>query len=92
MSTSASNLANVYQSKTAIEHILDAPDTYIGPVDSDEITTWKLNDKGTMEYGNVNFIGGLYKTFDEGAVNCRDHVVRLFQKILAKREKYCSCP
>ena len=86
MSTSSSDLANVYQSKTAIEHILDAPDTYIGPVDSDEITTWKLNEKGTMEYGNVNFIGGLYKTFDEGAVNCRDHVVRLFQKILAKEK------
>ena len=77
MSTSSSDLANVYQSKTAIEHILDV-DTYIGPVDSDEITM-KLNDKGTMEYGNV-IIGGLYKTFDEGAVNCRDHVVRLFQK------------
>jgi len=48
MSTSSSDLANVYQSKTAIEHILDAPDTYIGPVDSDEITTWKLNENGTM--------------------------------------------
>jgi len=86
MSTSSSDLANVYQSKTAIEHILDAPDTYIGPVDSDEITTWKLNDDGNMEHGTVNFIGGLYKTFDEGAVNCRDHVVRLFQKILSKEK------
>ena len=86
MSTSASNLANVYQSKTAIEHILDAPDTYIGPVDSDEITTWKLKEDGNMEHGTVNFIGGLYKTFDEGAVNCRDHVVRLFQKILSKEK------
>ena len=42
MSTSSSDLANVYQSKTAIEHILDAPDTYIGPVDSDEITTLEI--------------------------------------------------
>ena len=86
MSTSSSDLANVYQSKTAIEHILDAPDTYIGPVDSDEITTWKLNEEGNMEYGKIDFIGGLYKTFDEGAVNCRDHVVRLFQKILSKEK------
>ena len=76
----------MYTSPRLLLNILDAPDTYIGPVDSDEITTWKLNDKGTMEYGNVNFIGGLYKTFDEGAVNCRDHVVRLFQKILAKEK------
>ena len=31
------NLAETYQQKTDIEHILDAPDTYIGPVDSDNI-------------------------------------------------------
>ena len=74
------NLAEIYQQKTDIEHILDAPDTYIGPVDSDNIKNWILNDENEIVNQNYNFIGGLYKLFDEGVVNCRDHVVRLQQK------------
>ena len=37
MSTSSEQLALTYQEKTDIEHILDAPDTYIGSIESDEV-------------------------------------------------------
>ena len=86
MSTSSKDLADIYQEKTDIEHILDAPDTYIGSVDSDRVGNWTINEENDMVFKNYEWIGGLYKCFDEGIVNCRDHVVRLMQKIL-KKEK-----
>ena len=30
---------------------------------------------------NITYIPGLYKLFDEGIVNCRDHVIRMKQLI-----------
>ena len=80
MSATDQKLTEIYQQKTDIEHILDAPDTYIGTVDSDTIKYWTLNDKDEISHQNYEFIGGLYKLFDEGIVNCRDHVVRLREK------------
>ena len=84
MALSSSKLAETYQQKTDIEHILDAPDTYIGSVESDRVKNWSLTNNDKMIYCNYEFIGGLYKVFDEGIVNCRDHVVRLKQKLLNK--------
>lgn len=78
--TSSQKLAETYQQKTDIEHILDAPDTYIGTVDIDTIKYWTLNEKNEISHQDYEFIGGLYKLFDEGIVNCRDHVVRLCEK------------
>ena len=43
-----------------------------------------------MEYKNYNWIAGLYKCFDEGIVNARDHAIRLIEK-LNKNKKYTSC-
>ena len=86
MSTSSKDLADIYQEKTDIEHILDAPDTYIGSVESDRAKGWTINDENKMFYRSFEWIGGLYKMFDEGIVNARDHAVRLMQKIL-KKEK-----
>ena len=83
-------LAETYQQKTDIEHILDAPDTYIGPVDSDNIKYWTLDESNNIVYQNYDFIGGLYKLFDEGIVNCRDHVVRLQQKKKNKEKNIVS--
>ena len=40
MSTSSEELALTYQEKTDIEHILDAPDTYIGSIESDEVKNY----------------------------------------------------
>ncbi len=79
-SSAEQKLAETYQQKTDIEHILDAPDTYIGPIDSDTIKYWTLNENDEITYQDYDFIGGLYKLFDEGIVNCRDHVIRLQQK------------
>jgi DNA topoisomerase II len=87
MSTSTAELALTYQEKTDIEHILDAPDTYIGSVESDTIKNWVLSAEGNMVHENYEYIGGLYKCFDEGIVNCRDHSVRLMQKIMNKEKK-----
>ena len=86
MSTKSKDLADIYQEKTDIEHILDAPDTYIGSVESDRVTNWSLSDNNQMEFKTYEYIGGLYKCYDEGIVNCRDHAVRLMQKIM-KKEK-----
>ena len=79
-STIDQKLTETYQQKTDIEHILDAPDTYIGTVDIDTTKNWTLNEKDEISHQNYEFIGGLYKLFDEGIVNCRDHVVRLCEK------------
>ena len=43
-------LAKKYQKKTDIEHILDAPDTYIGSIEPDEEENWLLNSEGRMEW------------------------------------------
>ena len=87
MSTKSAKLAETYQEKTDIEHILDAPDTYIGSVEADRVTNWLLNNENEMKHTSYEWVAGLYKTFDEGIVNCRDHFVRLQQKLLKKEKK-----
>ena len=79
------NLANEYQKKTDREHILDAPDNYIGQVDSDETKNWLLQDDDSFNYQNYSWIPGLFKCFDEGIVNARDHAVRM-----AEKQKKCK--
>ena len=74
------NLATEYQKKTDREHILDAPDTYIGQVDLDETKNWLLQDNDAFNYETYSWIPGLFKCFDEGIVNARDHAVRMAQK------------
>ena len=65
-------LALTYQEKTDIEHILDAPDTYIGSIDR-QCKKLGLDENDNIKHKEYDFIGGLYKCFDEGIVNCRDH-------------------
>ena len=86
MSTSESKLAETYQEKTDIEHILDAPDTYVGSVEKDNVNGWILDEENNMKHSSYEWIGALYKIFDEGIVNCRDHFVRLMQKLLNKEK------
>ena len=76
----ATQLGKTYQKKTDRQHILDAPDTYIGSVEETEYDTFVLEtDNGETKIikKNINIIPGLYKLFDEGIVNCRDHVARM---------------
>jgi DNA topoisomerase-2 len=78
--TSSENdiLAKQYQRKTDKQHILDNPDTYIGSVENVDADMWIYDDDTKkIILKNINYIPGLYKLFDEGIVNCRDHVLRM---------------
>lgn len=81
------DLAKQYQRKTDKEHILDNPDTYIGSVETVDASMW-VHDNATDKIilKNIEYVPGLYKLFDEGIVNCRDHVVRMINSpILDKK-------
>ena len=70
------------QQKTDKQHILDNPDTYIGSVESVDADIWIMSDEDhKIIEKNINYIPGLFKLFDEGIVNCRDHVVRMKTKV-----------
>ena len=82
MNSEDANLSNKYQQKTDKQHILDNPDTYIGAVEKIDSMQWVLNDDNSkIIEQNIELIPGLFKLFDEGIVNCRDHVVRMAQAI-----------
>lgn len=76
----STNLAQQYQRKSDKEHVLDNPDTYIGSVEHVD-TQMHVFDEATQRIilKNIEYIPGLYKLFDEGIVNCRDHVIRMLQ-------------
>ena len=87
MSTNSEELSNKYQQKTDKQHILDNPDTYIGSVEHIESDLWILNNEQTkIIEKNISYIPALFKLFDEGIVNCRDHVIRMQQAIKNKTE------
>jgi len=71
-----------YQKMTDKEHILKKPDTYIGSIEMTEASTF-VYDAATSSIVEraIHYIPGLYKLFDEGAVNSRDHFVRQEQAI-----------
>jgi len=70
------------QQKTDKQHILDNPDTYIGSVETVDSNVWIMNETNDrIIEKNITYIPGLFKLFDEGIVNCRDHVVRMQSKI-----------
>ena len=72
------NLGKKYQKKSDKEHVLDNPDTYVGSIENvvSEQYIYK-NDKIVSE--EIDFNPALFKLFDEGIVNCRDHVLRMAQ-------------
>ena len=72
------------QQKTDKQHILDNPDTYIGSVESVDTDMWIMNETNDrIIEKNITYIPGLFKLFDEGVVNCRDHVIRMDAAIKA---------
>ena len=84
----ATNLANKYQQKTDKQHILDNPDTYIGSVEDVDSMQWIINEDNTkIIEKNIRYIPGLFKLFDEGIVNCRDHVIRMLQAVQNNQEQ-----
>ena len=84
MSTNDDNNALYFdvQQKTDKQHILDNPDTYIGSVETVDTDMWimyEASDKIVEK--TIRYVPGLFKLFDEGIVNCRDHVIRMQSKV-----------
>ena len=84
---SATDVNQLYfnvEQKTDKQHILDNPDTYIGSVENVDSDLWIMNESSDkIIQKNIRYVPGLFKLFDEGIVNCRDHVVRMASKIEA---------
>jgi len=79
-STVAAELSQKYQRKTDKQHILDNPDTYIGSIENMDNEMWVYNNETErIELKTIHCNPGLYKLFDEGIVNCRDHIIRMLQ-------------
>ena len=79
-----------YQKMTDKEHILKKPDTYIGSIHPTEYIDYVCidnpdNNETTIVQKNISIIPALYKLFDEGIVNSRDHVVRQAQAVLDEK-------
>ena len=71
-----------YQKMSDKEHILKKPDTYIGSIEMAEAETFVYDSAtSSIVHRTIHYIPGLYKLFDEGAVNSRDHFVRQEQAI-----------
>ena len=80
-------LSKQYQKKTDKQHILDNPDTYIGSVENVDADMWVFDDETQkIKLKTIEYIPGLYKLFDEGIVNCRDHVIRMIQSSMIEKK------
>ena len=77
--TSEMSLESQYQKKTDKEHILDNPDTYIGSIDTSTGPMYVFKDEKIVSE-EIEYNPALFKLFDEGIVNCRDHVIRTGQR------------
>lgn len=67
----------IYKQKTLHQHILSAPDTYIGSASCSSEEMWVLDKKEEkIVLKDITFPPGLYKINDELYVNARDHSVR----------------
>lgn len=80
-------LSQQYQKKTDKQHILDNPDTYIGSVENVDAEMWVFDDQtNKIALKHIEYIPGLYKLFDEGIVNCRDHIIRMMHSPLLDKK------
>ena len=84
MNETQTNLSTKYQQKNEKQHILDNPDTYIGSIEHVDSNVWIIkedNSQVSIVEKTIKYIPGLFKLFDEGIVNCRDHFIRMQQFI-----------
>jgi len=86
--STSQQLSAKYQQKTDKQHILDNPDTYIGSIEKIDSEQWILSSSGEKIQVEtiIDYIPGLFKLFDEGIVNCRDHVIRMQQAVSSGQE------
>jgi DNA topoisomerase-2 len=67
-----------YKKYELLEHILALPDTYIGSIEPQKITSFIYDDATKkMVSEDLTYIPGLLKIFDEVIVNAIDHSMRL---------------
>ena len=66
-----------FKKKSLHQHILDLPDSYIGPVQSDLINTYVYDqNENRIVKKDVYIVLGLYKIYDEILVNSADNTIR----------------
>jgi len=82
-----SDLKMQYQIKLEIEHILAVPAMYIGTVAAVDADMWIYDDvTNRIMLRTIELIPGLYKLYDECAVNARDQILRMIHSpILDKK-------
>jgi DNA topoisomerase-2 len=80
-----SEIAKKYQQKTDKQHILDNTDTYIGSIENVDANMWVFEENAIINK-TIEYNPGLYKLFDEGIVNARDHVIRMIQSPLSDKK------
>ena len=72
------NIADKYQKKSQLEHILDIPDTYIGSIEKQDELLYIFNDdENKITKKNITYISGLQRIFEEILLNAFDQTVRL---------------
>ena len=81
------DLKTLYQIKTEIEHILAVPAMYIGPVAAVDAEMWVYDDATQrIVLRTIELIPGLYKLYDECAVNARDQILRMIHSPLLDKK------
>ena len=90
---SKEELSKKYQKKSDKQHVLDNPDTYIGSIENINCNAY-VYDEDTKKIieKQITYNPGLYKLFDEGIVNCRDHFIRMQQLISASNTEDKNYP
>ena len=72
------NVEEKYKKYELLEHILALPDTYIGSIEPQKITSYVFDETSKkMEIAELMYNPGLLKCFDEVIVNAIDHSMRL---------------
>ena len=67
-----------YSKLTHEQHVLKIPDTYIGDIETNNISTWFFSiEENKMIHDELSYIPGEYKLFDELIVNSLDQYIRL---------------
>lgn len=74
VSKQSKTIEQQYQKKSQREHILLRPDSYVGSVSLQEEKMWVYDKKtDSIVEKHITYPPGLYKIFDEIAVNAADH-------------------
>jgi len=77
MTTHNQKIADKYQKKSQLEHILDIPDTYIGSIEKQEELLYIYNETlNKITKKKITYIAGLQRIFEEILLNSFDQTVR----------------